>query len=236
LGYVIKFCRTLKNRVKNPSNPSTSTTSSIFLTESEIKQSKDYFFKKSAQELKHFIPSKKYRDITTEKNGILIYTGRILNTDDITVVGRYNNVMKDLSSRTFCVPVVDKTSPVAVALVNEVHWYHPTARHSGVETTLRFVLKEAFILEGRALVKLVRKSCQRCRYIMGPVSRHNLVIAPAFYATQVDLCGPFDSFSQHHKRTTVKIWLLVFCYATTSTTNIKVMEDYTSQLFIMGFT
>ncbi|MEM7375622.1 MAG: hypothetical protein AAF587_43925 [Bacteroidota bacterium] len=163
IGFVIKFCQTLMQRIKNPSKNSTDveqSESSISLTETEIQHSKNYFFMKSSQEIKKFVPSKKYRDITTEKNGILFYTGRILNTDDITIVGRYNNVMKDLSSTTFCVPVVDKSSPVAVALVNEVHWYHHTAKHSGVESTLRFVLKEAYIIEGRALVKMIRKSCQ----------------------------------------------------------------------------
>jgi len=156
MGFVIKFCQTLKYRIKNPS---TFSTSSISLTEAEIEQSKDNFFKKSTQELKQFILSNKYREITTEKYEILFYTGRILNTDDITIVRRYNNVMKVLSSKTVWVPVVDKTSLAAVALVNEVHWYHLTAKHFSVETTFRFVLKEAFILEGRALVKVVRKSC-----------------------------------------------------------------------------
>jgi len=43
---------------------------------------------------------------------------------------------------------------------------------------------------------------------MGPFP-DNLVIAPAFYITQADLTGPLQVFSQHHRRTTVKIWLLV---------------------------
>jgi len=87
------------------------------------------------------------------------------------------------------------------------------------------------------------KSCQRCRYLlkrtidisMGPVSQHNMVIAPAFYVTQVDLAGPFSAFSQHYKRTTVKVWLSIFCCATTSTVCIKVMEDYSSISFIQSF-
>ena len=45
---------------------------------------------------------------------------------------------------------------------------------------------------------------------MGPVSSHSLRIALAFYATQVDLCGPFKAYSPHNKRTTVKIWLGIY--------------------------
>ena len=173
-----------------------------------------------------------------------MYTGRILNTDDITIVGRFTNTMKDLSSSTFCVPVIDKYSPVAFALANDVHWHHETAKHCGVETTLRYILKTAYIIEGRSVVKAVKKSCERCRYLekrtiaveMGPVSQHNLTIAPAFFASQVDLAGPFLSYSNHYKRTTVKIWLVIFCCSTTSSTNIKVMEDYSTTSFIQAFT
>ena len=70
---------------------------------------------------------------------------------------------------------------------------------------------------------------------MDPVSENNLKIAPAFYITQVDLTGPFKAYSKHNKRATLKIWLVVFCCATTTTINIKVMEDYSTTAFIQGF-
>ena len=61
---------------------------------------------------------------------------------------------------------------------------------------------------------------------MGPVLEHNFMIVPSFYVAQTDLSGPYNSLSPHNKRTIVKIWLVVFCCATTSATDIKVMEDY----------
>ena len=75
---------------------------------------------------------------------------------------------------------------------------------------------------------------------MGPVSwvlyPVQFGIAPAFHITQVDLTGPFKAYSEHNKRTTHKIWLVVFCCATTATINIKVMEDYSTTAFIQRFT
>ena len=68
---------------------------------------------------------------------------------------------------------------------------------------------------------------------MGPISESNLTIAPAFYASQVDLSGPF---SPSHKRTTTKIWLTVFCCCTTSAVSIKIMDNYSTDAFIMVFT
>ena len=45
---------------------------------------------------------------------------------------------------------------------------------------------------------------------MNPVSSYNMTVAPAFYGTQVDMCGPLKAYSLHDKRTTIKIWLVAF--------------------------
>ena len=119
-----------------------------------------------------------------------------------------SDVMKDLSSSTFFVPVIYKHFPLAYSIVNDVHWNSSVAKHSGVETVWRYVLKTAFIISGRELVKKIRIHCERCRYLrkktieveMEPISKCNIKIAPAFYSTQTDLCGPSKAYSQHHKR------------------------------------
>ena len=72
-------------------------------------------------------------------------------------------------------------------------------------------------MQGRDLNKKVKKKCVQFHL--------SLRIAPAFYVTKVDLCGPFKAYSPHNKRTTIKIWLAVYCCMSTSTTLIKVMED-----------
>ena len=98
-------------------------------------------------------------------------------------------------------------------------------------------------MQGRDLVKKVKKNCERCRYLrkkainieMSPVSTYNLRIAPAFYDIQVDLCGPFKAYSTHNKRTIIKIWLAVYCCMSASTALIKVMEDYSTTAFIRSF-
>ena len=151
--------------------------------------------------------------------------------------------MKDLTASTFFVPIVDKDSPIALSIVEDIHWNHPTAQHRGVEIVWRYVLKEAYIIDGRSLVVKIRESCERCRVlnkrslqvIMGPVSPDSLIIAPAFYVTQVDLAGPFQAHCHHHKRNTIKIWFAVYCCATTSTISIKIMEDYSTSAFLSSF-
>ena len=78
---------------------------------------------------------------------IFWYSGRILSVDEISVVGEMTQIMKDLSVATFSVSVLDKFSPVAYSIVNEIHWHHKVAKHSGVETIWREVLKKMFIIK-----------------------------------------------------------------------------------------
>ena len=241
MAYVLKFidaCRKLEAKSSKTNQ------GRLLLSTEDISKSEHYFFRKATQEVKHFNHDSKFKKISEEKNGILYYTGRILPTDQINAIGKATATMKDLSASTFCVPVIDKNSPLAYSIIQEIHWNHPTAMHSGVETTWRYVLQVCYILQGRSLVKLIRSSCPRCRYLlkrkfnvaMGPLSEDNLKIAPAFFSAQTDLAGPFLSYSEHHKRTTVKIWLLVFCCTTTTAVKIKIMDSYNTTSFLQAFT
>ena len=215
------------------------------IEDKEISEAKDYFYRKSTEEIKQFVNISKYKNISTEIDGILRFSGRILPTDDISIVGRATQVMKDLSATTFAVPLIDKHSPIAYSIVNDTHWFHPTVPHRGIDITWRYILKEAYIIEGRSLVTAIKNSCERCRFLnkknlqvaMGPISPDTLNIAPAFYATQFDLVGPFSAHCHHHTRSksTIKIWLVVFCCSTTSTTSIKVMDNYTTLSFLDAF-
>ena len=116
------------------------------------------------------------------------------------------NVMKDLQQTSFCVAIINKRSPLAYSIVNEIHWYNNISKHAGIETVLRCTLSIAYIIEGREIVKKVKKDCHRCRLLakrtievsMGPVSTYNLTRAPAFYYTQVDLAEPFKAYTFHN--------------------------------------
>ena len=203
----------------------------INLSENDLAEALNYFYLKASLEIRHFLSPKLYTKISYEDDGILYYKGRILRSQKITEKGDMSKVMLDLSSRTFQVPLTDSMSPFAYSIVNEIHWFDHDAMHSGVETVLRYTQKYAHIINGRELVKKFKKSCIRCRVLdkkalkisMGPIKDCNMSFAPAFYASQVDLCGPFNSFSIHNKRATVNIWLVVFCCCTTGV-NISVLR------------
>ena len=242
LAYAFRFCYNLISRIKNKT--STQHAQSHTLTEEEIARAEQYFFKRGTIEVQHFLPKSKYERISQLKDDVLMYTGRILPTKQVSVVGRFTDTMKDLSATTFFFPILDSNSPIAYSIASEVHWHDPSVQHCGIESTLRHVLKKCFIINGRNLIKQIKRSCHRCRFLekrtvemaMGPISACNLTIAPAFYYTQLDLSGPYLSYSPQHKRTTVKIWLIVFCCCSTSAIKIKTMDDYSTTAFIQAIT
>ena len=215
----------------------------VHLSEEDLTFALNYFYRKCTLEVKHFVDKKSYEKISVEKDGILYYSGRILPSQEFGGILKLSDVMIDLTSTTFSVPLVDKMSPFAYALVNDVHWYSPVAKHSGNETVWRYVLKSAYIIDGKELVRSFRQDCTRCRYlakrtvdvVMGPVSKVNLMLAPAFYISQVDICGPMKAYSVHNLRSTINVWFLVFCCCTTGAVSVKVMEKYSTSAFMSGF-
>ena len=251
IGYVRRFIKNyfacIRSEIVKPDVVATSNTGAIVvdiepLGDDEMAAAAGYYFRKATQEVKHFTHSSMYEKISVEKNSILYFKGRIPPGQKIQSVVPLTDVMKDLTNLNFCVPIIDKFSPIGFAIANDTHWNHNVANHTGVETVLRYVAEICHIIDARDIVRMIGHSCERCKFLrkralqvaMGPVS-HHLTIAPAFYISQVDLAGPFPSYSPHNKRTTVKIWFSIFCCLTTSAIDIRVMEDYSAPAFVEAF-
>ena len=71
------------------------------VTEEEIHEAQEYFFRKATLERKHFLKKTTYKNITEERKGILYYTGRILPTSAINAAGKMTATMLDLSATKF---------------------------------------------------------------------------------------------------------------------------------------
>ena len=112
------------------------------MQDDELQYALDYCFRKTTEEVRQFSNPKQYEKNTFERNGILYYRSRV-DLGNLSFVGKMTDVMIDLSSGAFEVPVVEQFSPVAFSIVNQVHWYHPTAKHSGVKSMIHFVMNLA---------------------------------------------------------------------------------------------
>ena len=215
----------------------------ICVSNNEVRLAMTYLFRKGDHGSKS-IPKCAGIQPSNEFNGILYYNGRILPSMMERIRPQMSDSIFDLSRTNICVPITDKHSPLAYAIINEVHNHHPGVNHSGVESALRHVQLNPRVIGGRELVKKkYGKNCTRYRslnknvvkVLMGPLHEDQLKIAPAFCRTQVDLFGPFDSYDLTNKRKSNNIWFFIFCCVTTSAIDIRVMEDYSTDAFLLAF-
>ena len=124
-----------------------------------------YFAMKATGEVRHFLGKGKYQNITREVDGILYYSGRILEDYEFGGYPDLCSAALDLCSTTFCVPVMESFSPVAIAVALEIHWFHPDVGHKGIEGILRQMLRVAHIIGGRQLAVSLKDGCKKCRIL-----------------------------------------------------------------------
>ena len=113
----------------------------VTLNDELLMTARNYLYKKATLEIKQLLPKKVYQRISKEKDEILYYTGRILPSQEFNGEPNLSEVC------------IERFSPLAYALVNEVHWYNTDAKHTGNETVTRYVQKVAHIIEGRSIIK-----------------------------------------------------------------------------------
>ena len=133
LAVMQKFIANRKQSVKTSKNYQTNKDKIVMKTKSdkstdlskqELEKATQYFFKKGTEEIKHFLKESQYKKISKENDGILFYADRILPTQNVSIVGRMTEAMKDPTATTFCVPVLEKHAPMACSIISEVHWHN----------------------------------------------------------------------------------------------------------------
>ena len=121
----------------------------VVLQEDIINLALQYYYLKATAEIFEFVEKKRYEKIAVAKDGILYYSGRILSTQKFGGDTSLCDAAFDLTSTTFCVPLSDGYSPIARAIVNEIHWYDFDVKHGGVESVLKQVQRVCHIIGGR---------------------------------------------------------------------------------------
>ena len=228
----------VKEMASQPKNDIT-----VICIDIDIDSALQYFFEKGTEEVEYFCPPKMWKD--TRKIGkIRVWSSRVLSSQEFSVGLQLSDTMFDLNPTKFCVPILDEYSPVAWSIALHVHWNHLTARHAGIPTVVRYCGEVAHIFNCSQLVQIIKDRCARCKYIqkktidigLGPLSKHQLKIAPSYFITQGDLFGPYQAFAPTNARQTIKIWGAVYVCLSTSTCSIQVMEDYSAGSFVQSYT
>ena len=225
----------IRDRIKNK----TPMVKTRVYQEEEMDRARKYFFQKGTLEVKHFAKQKDFKDISTLKDKILYYNGRVLDSTELDAM---ENVMIDLTPMSFVKPMLDRFSPVAYSLM--VHCHSKLTHHRSTVATLRESYNHAYVISGRDLAAEVRESCTLCKRYrrqlleveQAGVHKSRLTIAPAFYNAQCDLLGPFTAWSEHNHRSTIKVWGVVFKCPTTAAISVHAMSSCTTSSFIRAYT
>merc|ERR1712082_51464 len=191
-----------------------------------------YWARKASIEVRKALSPTELRSYE-DRDGILIYRSRIPN-------GEVR--MRDLNLKFFAgqnlgfeAPAVLSSSPIGYSIAMYAHW--ELAPHCGTPFVLFRCKKFFHILGGAKLMKRIRKDCMRCRSLnlrtqcveMGKVSPLQITLAPAFYACQIDIAGPFYALVGRAK---TKVWAVVFVCLATKATSIVTMENYSTLAFL----
>ena len=175
-------------------------------------------------------PAQLSRYIYVKDQGIFYYTGRLLTLDSIEIKDTHKNVFYDAPEISFVVPVVSPTSPIGYSIAMHVHW--ELIPHRGNHAQERALVQIVHIPSGRRLINHIKRDCKRCRVmiaktldqIMGGLSPYRVMIAPPFYAIQLDVCSPFVAHCIHGKRSRIPIFALVIICVTTGAVGIYALE------------
>ena len=183
------------------------------LSREQVNQAERYFFLKTTKETRQFTKSSEYKNCSKMIDGILTYTGRILDGQQIDDI---ENVMGDISPLSFANPVVDRYSPVAYSVA--IYCHQKRVHHKNPVATLRDSRSLCYIVKGRDLMNEITAACTYCRRYkarlmdveMGKVHPCRLTIAPAFFRCLVDMFGPYTAHCEHKHRSSIKVWGIVF--------------------------
>ena len=174
---------------------------------------------------------------TVMKDGVLLSKGRLIDGMNFMETADLDTLNLGSFGVKTMIPVIDRFSPLAYSIAQHIHW--TVAKHRGMETCLRMSLEHVHIMQGMSLFRELGEDCIRCkikrgRFIeasLGPLSEKQLIVAPPFYAIQIDLCGPCRVFVPGYEKETrstkakeSKVWILVAVCLVTSNVNLQVCE------------
>ena len=208
-----------------------------------------YLFRKGSAEVKQFNSHSVVQKIAIERDGILLSKGRLLDGMNFVETGELGDLDMGTLGVKVNTPVLDRFSPLSYCIAQYVHW--SLSKHRGIETNNRMSMEHVSIIQGMNLYREIAEECLRCKMKrkkflevpMGPVAQDQLVLAPPFYITMIDLFGPVESyvpgFERHTRNRQVlesKMYIMVAVCVTTKVVNLQALEGRKTHEIIDGFT
>lgn len=210
----------------------------VKFTEEELVEASKYFWLKATKEVEKFSSEKSYKNHSVNIDGVLHYSGRILEGQ---LVEDVEGLYSDLEPLSFVKPILDRHSPLSYSIM--LHAHEDLLHHRGAQATLNASRWIAYILNGKSLADEIVKKCPACirsraetlEVQMGKIHSNRLAIAPSFFYCQADIFGPLRATCEHSHRSTVKVYGLVFKCTSTGAIACYCMQSYSTESFLSAF-
>ena len=203
-------------------------------TDSHLNAALLLYFRFASREVTQFNSKQLVDRQTVLKDGILLSKGRIIDGMNFIETADLDTLNLGCLGVKTLIPVIDRYSPLAYSIAQHFHW--AVVKHRGMETCLRSSLEHVHILQGMSLFRELSNECIRCKIrrgnflkaVTGPLGDKQLLVAPPFYACQIDLFGPLrvfvPGFEKETRATKVKqskVWILTSVCIVTSNVNLS---------------
>ena len=173
----------------------------------------------------------------TERDGVLFGGGR-LSYPEIRCNNVYENPL--FENIDYFQPVFLCSSQITYSLCMYVHW--DLSPHSGTDRTMAFVLQIIHVEKLKKVVKFIRETCLRCRYLLkkhyipmtGNQATYSLMRAPPFFCSMIDIAGTYKSYDSVKRRVTKDAYFLIQCCLITGAVSIHVMEDLSTSSVVLA--
>ena len=221
----------------------------VLLCDKDLHYALLYLYRKASLEVKQFVNKKVVDKVAYDIDGILLSKGRLVDGLNFIETGELGEFHLGSLGIKVRIPVLDRWSPLSYSVAQHVHW--SIGKHKGIETTNRLSLENVCILQGMTLYRELASECIRChmkrkkflQVPMGPLAQEQLMIAPPFYVSMMDLFGPVKSYVPGYERETrrrnsldSKLYVMVAVCVTTKLVNLQVIENKSAGGIIDGFT
>ena len=161
-----------------------------------------------------------YRD---QKSGLLVCGGRI----------------QSFQEDGKAVPLLPFHAWISTLIAREAH----NEGHDGVAGTLLRMRTKAWIVRGRIIAQNVVNKCiickkmkaRTCRQVMANLPEERLSPAAPFEFTSVDLFGPYIVKDDVKKRTTMKVWGVVFSCMSSRAIHVELASTLSTESFLLAY-
>ena len=205
--------------------------------ENSLRQQAQWILLREAQaDLWEDYRSGKLISLLPRKEQVQILSSKV---DLLVTEGRSGGVMQVGYDCVF-LPILPHGHIVSKLLMGDAH----REEHCGVDRTVQRSRKVAWIIRGRRLAKTVVGGCYECRrrrkvlegQRIAPFPSSRLPPSPPFYSTALDLFGPLEVRDTVKRRTTKKVWGVIFVCTVVGAVHLEVSEDYSTDSFLQCLT